>query len=147
MRTCLSSCLARISILTGDVALGRAFAPAAHAGHGGSLVGLAQALERTEGLASTTTRVVPGHGAVADCGLLRDQRSYVQELPAAVRDAQARGLTLDTARPTLELATFSRRLLYDLVHPAHVQLAWGEMAAREELPQGRPLVAGLEDGT
>ena len=29
-------------ILTGDVALGRAFAPAAHAEHGGSLVGLAQ---------------------------------------------------------------------------------------------------------
>jgi glyoxylase-like metal-dependent hydrolase (beta-lactamase superfamily II) len=116
-------------ILTGDVALGRAFAPAAHAEHGGSLVGLAQALDRIEGLASTTTRVVPGHGAVGDCGLLRDQRTYVEELLAAVRDAQGRGLTLDAARPTLELAAFSRRLLYDLVHPAHVQLAWDEMAA------------------
>jgi hypothetical protein len=30
---------------------------------------------------------------------------------------------------TETLATFSRRLLYDLVHPAHVQLAWDEMAA------------------
>jgi glyoxylase-like metal-dependent hydrolase (beta-lactamase superfamily II) len=117
-------------ILTGDVAPGRAFASAAHAEHGGSLVGLAQALERIEGLASTTTRVVPGHGAVGDRGLLRDQRTYVEELLAAVRDAQARGLTLNAARPTLELATFSRRLPYGLVHPAHVQLAWDEMAPR-----------------
>ena len=54
----------------------------------------------------------------------------MESLLEAVRGAQARGLTLEDARPALELPAFSRHLLYDFVHPGHVELAWREMAAQ-----------------
>jgi glyoxylase-like metal-dependent hydrolase (beta-lactamase superfamily II) len=117
-------------VLTGDVALGAGLVPIAHRQHGGSLVGLAGALEQVEALTTDATRIVPGHGAIGGRALVRAQRAYVEGLLAAVGEAQARGLTLDEARPALDLEAFSQHLLYDLVHPGHVELAWQEVAAR-----------------
>jgi cyclase len=117
-------------MLTGDVALGTGVVPIAHSGHGGSLVGLAYALQAIDSLTTETLRIVPGHGPIGGPALVREQRDYVESLLDAVRHAQARGLTLEDARPALELPAFSQHLLYDLVHPAHVELAWREIAAQ-----------------
>lgn len=117
-------------VVTGDVALGHGFAPVAHAHHGGSVIGLGDALARIEALTRDATRVVPGHGAVGGRLLLGEQRRYVDGLLAAVREAQAQGLTLEAARPSLEMPEFSRHLLYDFVHPGHVSLAWAEVAVQ-----------------
>ena len=117
-------------VLTGDVAMGTGVVPAAHPGHGGSLVGLAHTLEAIGDLATETLRIVPGHGPIGGPALVREQRDYVESLLEAVRGAQARGLTLEDARPALELPAFSRHLLYDFVHPGHVELAWREIAAQ-----------------
>jgi cyclase len=115
-------------VLTGDVAMGAGVTPIAHSSHGGSLVGLARALRAIDGLTTEASRIVPGHGPIGGRRLVREQRDYVESLLEAVRDVQARGLTLEEARPALELPRFSRHLLYDLVHPAHVDLAWAEIA-------------------
>ena len=117
-------------MLTGDVALGTGVVPAAHPGHGGSLVGLARALQAIDSHMTETLRIVPGHGPIGGPALVREQRDYVETLLEAVRNAQARGLTLEDARPALELPAFSRHLLYDFVHPEHVGLAWREIAAQ-----------------
>ncbi len=117
-------------VLTGDVAVGTGIAPSAHPEHGGSLVGLSRALEAIDALATETRRIVPGHGPIGGRALVGEQRDYVESLLQAVREAQARGLTLEEARPALELPAFSRHLLYDLVHPGHVELAWREIAAQ-----------------
>jgi cyclase len=117
-------------MLTGDVALGAGVAPIAHAHHGGSLVGLARSLTAVDSLATEAARIVPGHGPIGSRALIREQRAYVETLLEAVRQAQTRGLTLAEARAGLELPAFSRHLLYDLVHPGHIDLAWREIAGQ-----------------
>jgi cyclase len=116
-------------VLAGDVAMGAGVVPIAHPVNGGSLVGLARALQAIDSLITETSRIVPGHGSIGGPALVRQQRDYVESLLEAIRDAQARGATLEDARPELEVPAFSRHLMYDLVHPGHVDLAWRELLA------------------
>jgi len=113
-------------LLAGDVIMGEGYAPAAHAMHGGSVSGLAVAVRQLQRLAGDDARIVPGHGAVGGVALLQHQLGYLDALIGSVREAHGKGLSLDEARRTVQVDAFSTCLLYDLVHPGHVELAWKE---------------------
>ena len=114
-------------LLAGDVVVGEGFAPVAHAMHGGSVSGLAAAVRQLQRLAGGDARIVPGHGAVGGVALLQHQLGYLDALIGSVREARGQGLSLDEARGTVQVDAFSTCLLYDLVHPGHVELAWKEI--------------------
>jgi len=113
-------------IVAGDVIVGDGYAPVAHPIRGGSPAGLLRALERIERAAGPGTRVVPGHGGVGGVELVARQRRYFESLLAGVAAAQAAGMTLAEAKATVEVDEFRDDLLYDLVHPGHVEMAWKE---------------------
>ncbi len=80
--------------------------PYADLNNGGSLKGLVDALGIAIGLAGPNTRVVPGHGPIADRAALIAQRDLLLTVRDRVAGLVARGKTLEeaiAAKPTADL--------------------------------------------
>ena len=123
-------------LLAGDAIAGSGVAPAVHAAHGGSVLGMAETNRQVRRLVGADTRIVPGHGAVGGLELIEQQQAYIDALTDAVRKARASGHSLDEAKQSVQVEAFSRHLLYDFVQPGHVELAWREAEQRDSLVAG-----------
>jgi glyoxylase-like metal-dependent hydrolase (beta-lactamase superfamily II) len=117
-------------LVAGDAIMGHAYAPVAHPVHGGSVTGLVATAWEVRRLVTADTRVLPGHGEIGGLDLVQRQITYVEALLAAVREARARGMSLDEAKAALQVEAFAASLLYEFVHPGHVESAWHETLAQ-----------------
>lgn len=113
-------------LVAGDLATGERYVPIAHPLRGGSIGGLLRGLGRIDRLAAPATWIVPGHGAASHRENLAPQRRYLEGLCAAVAHARRSGESLESAKTSIRLEEFEHHLLYDLVQPGHVEMAWKE---------------------
>jgi|WetSurMetagenome_2_1015567.scaffolds.fasta_scaffold86091_2 cyclase len=111
-------------LLAGDLVTGDGYVPVSHPLRGGSIGGLLQAVNRIDALAAAETWIVPGHGVAGHREILAPQRRYLEGLRQAVDAAKASGESLESAKTSVRVEAFEHHLLYDLVHPGHVELAW-----------------------
>jgi cyclase len=96
-------------LMTGDVFRSVGF-PAAAVTNGGSVLGTLEAINRMLELTGPNTKVVPGHGPVAD----RDALVFHRDLIVTVRDRIAamirEGKTLEQVREARPTAEFEERV-------------------------------------
>lgn len=78
--------------------------------NGGSLKGLIDGLGQTIGLASPTTRVVPGHGPITDRNGLIAQRDLVEAVRNKIAPAVAAGRTVDEVLASKPTADFDAQV-------------------------------------
>ena len=74
------------------------------------------------GLTSSSSIVVPGHGAVVDREFLEDQRNNIGILAETIRDLAGRGVPVSEAIATAEAWPFPAHLLEDAVRRAYEHL-------------------------
>jgi len=96
-------------LMTGDVFRSEGF-PAAAVGNGGSVLGTLAALDRLVELAGPNTKVVPGHGPVADRAALVFHRDMAVTVRDRVAKAIREGKTLEQVREARPTAEFEARV-------------------------------------
>jgi glyoxylase-like metal-dependent hydrolase (beta-lactamase superfamily II) len=96
-------------LMTGDVFRSEGF-PAAAITNGGSVLGLLQALDILIANAGPGTKVVPGHGPVADRAALVFHRDMAATVRDRVRQAIREGKTLEQIRAAKPTADFEARV-------------------------------------
>jgi glyoxylase-like metal-dependent hydrolase (beta-lactamase superfamily II) len=96
-------------LMTGDVFRSEGF-PAAAITNGGSVLGLLQALDILIANAGPATKVVPGHGPVADRAALVFHRDMAATVRERVRQAIREGKTLEQIRAAKPTAEFEARV-------------------------------------
>jgi cyclase len=96
-------------LMTGDVFRSEGF-PAAAITNGGSVLGLLQALDILIANAGPATKVVPGHGPVADRAALVFHRDMAATVRDRVRQAIREGKTLEQIRTGKPTADFEARV-------------------------------------
>jgi len=96
-------------LMTGDVFRSEGF-PAAAITNGGSVLGLLQALDILIANAGPATKVVPGHGPVADRAALVFHRDMALTVRDRVQQAIREGKTLEQIRAAKPTADFEARV-------------------------------------
>jgi glyoxylase-like metal-dependent hydrolase (beta-lactamase superfamily II) len=96
-------------LMTGDVFRSEGF-PAAAITNGGSVLGLIQALDILIANAGPATKVVPGHGPVADRAALVFHRDMAVTVRDRIRQAIREGKTLEQVRAAKPTADFEARV-------------------------------------
>jgi cyclase len=100
----------------GDIYFSRGF-PFVDLSSGGSVEGLIAAVDRVLAMASSKTKLIPGHGPLSTWAELEEYRGMLVTIRDRVGDALARGQTLEqvlAARPTRE---FDETWGQDFINP------------------------------
>ncbi len=92
----------------GDAFITRGY-PFADLSSGGSINGVIGAAERVLALCTPQTIIIPGHGAVADCALLRTWREMLVTIRERVRAQMQQNRTLDQMKAAGLSAEFDAR--------------------------------------
>lgn len=96
-------------LMTGDVFRSEGF-PAAATGNGGSVLGTLEALNKLIELAGPNTKVVPGHGPVADRAALVAHRDLIVTVRDRISKALHEGKTPDEIRAMKPTADFEQKV-------------------------------------
>jgi glyoxylase-like metal-dependent hydrolase (beta-lactamase superfamily II) len=96
-------------LMTGDVFRSAGF-PAADRNAGGTLKGLLESIETFIAMSGPNTKVVPGHGPVADRAALVFHREVIVTVRDRIAKAIAEGKTLDQIRAMKPTADFDQRV-------------------------------------
>jgi glyoxylase-like metal-dependent hydrolase (beta-lactamase superfamily II) len=95
---------------------------------GGSIHGIIGAADRVLALANATTRIIPGHGPLADRARLKAYRDMVVALRDRIRAEIAAGKTLDQILAAKVTAAYEKE--FPAGHERFVRLAYQELARR-----------------
>lgn len=96
-------------LMTGDVFRSVGF-PAADRNAGGTLKGLLESIETFIAMSGPGTKVVPGHGPIADRAALVFHREVIVTVRDRIAKALAEGKTLDQVRAMKPTADFEQRV-------------------------------------
>ena len=96
-------------LMTGDVFRSEGFPTPAEA-NGGTIMGLLQSIEKFLEITDASTKVVPGHGPVADRDALLFHREVILTVRDRVRQAIREGKTLDQVHDAKLTADFEARV-------------------------------------
>ena len=82
---------------------------------------------------------IPGHGEVEDNHQqIKLLASYMRDLVAAVRDAVAKGLTLDQAKQSIDLSRYSSIPGFAAGNPLAIERAYNEITGKTPMPPTTP---------
>ena len=96
----------------------------------GKLLQTLATLQKVYDFLPAEARIVPGHGVAMDREGLRWHLDYLSAVRDGVKDALARGLTLEQTVAELKLPAFRGYALFDWVHPGlNVPAAYKDLAA------------------
>jgi len=96
-------------LMTGDVFRSEGF-PTPATVNGGTIMGLLQSIEKFLEITDANTKVVPGHGPVADRAALVFHREVILTVRDRVREAVREGKTLDQVHDAKLTADFEARV-------------------------------------
>ncbi len=98
---------------------------------GGSVEGVVTGVDRALAMCNAETKVIPGHGAVTDCGTLRAYRDMIATVVDRVRAAMRRGLTLEAIKAAKPTADFDAKYRGSFVNgDQFVEFAYRSLSGR-----------------